>query len=111
MRTWDRTGCEFDSWQYHIPCSYSLQLLGFPLGSLGAYGLIVLKSICKKMTWNCFVCNLNHHPLHGFLPPKLSRVYNMRAREHDYQLPEKENSIHEKSFLIRIFFNVLTDYI
>ena len=47
-----------------------------------------------------------HHPLHGFLPPKLSRVYNMRAREHDYQLPEKENSIHEKSFLIRIFYNV-----
>ena len=41
-----------------------------------------------------------HHPLHGFLPPKLSMVYNMRAREHDYQLPEKKNSIHEKSFLI-----------
>ena len=31
-----------------------------------------------------------HPPLHGFLPPKLSRVYNMRSREHDYQLPEKK---------------------
>ena len=45
-----------------------------------------------------------HHPLHGFLPPKLSRVYNMRAREHDYHaVAWEKNSIHEKNFLIRIF--------
>ena len=29
-RTWNRTGCEFESWQcrIHIPCSYSLRLSG-----------------------------------------------------------------------------------
>ena len=33
---WDRTGCEFDSWQcrIYIPCSLSLRLLGSFLGSL-----------------------------------------------------------------------------
>ena len=46
----------------------------------------------------------DNHPLQSFLPPKLSRTYNMRARAHDYQLPLKQNSLHEKNFLIRMFY-------
>ena len=46
----------------------------------------------------------DNHPLQPFLPPKLSRTYNMRARAHDYQLPLKQNSLHEKNFLIRMFY-------
>ena len=42
-----------------------------------------------------------HYPLHYFLPPKLPMVYNMRSREHEYQLPEKNNSIHEKSIFYK----------
>ena len=35
---------------------------------------------------------------------QLSRPYNMRPREHEFQLHEKQNSIHERNFLIRIFY-------
>ena len=52
---------------------------------------------------NRIVTNV-HHPLQGFLPPRLSRPYNMRPREHEFQLPDKQNSIHERNFLIRIFY-------
>ena len=49
----------------------------------------------------------DNHPLQPFLPPKLSRTYNLRARDHDYQLPLKHNSIHERNFLIRMFYRKL----
>ena len=53
--------------------------------------------------FNRIVTNV-HHPLQGFLPSRLSRPYNMRPREHEFQLPDKQNSIHERNFLIRIFY-------
>ena len=34
----------------------------------------------------------------------ISRPYNMRPREHEFQLPDKQNSINERNFLIRIFY-------
>ena len=53
--------------------------------------------------FNRIVTNV-HHPLQGFLPPRLSRPYNMRPREHEFQIPDKQNSIHERNFFIRIFY-------
>ena len=49
---WDRTGCEFDSWQcqIYIPCSLSLRLLGSLRGSLGTYGLT--QKLCWKKIRN-----------------------------------------------------------
>ena len=45
-----------------------------------------------------------HHPLHGFLPPKLSRAYYMRSREYDYQLPEKITQFMRRVFLFEFFY-------
>ena len=56
--------------------------------------------------FNRIVTNV-HHPLQGFLPPRLSRPYNMRPREHEFQLPDKQIPIHEKNFLICIFYLVV----
>ena len=37
--------------------------------------------------------------LQGFLPLRLSRPYNMRPREHEFQLLDKQNAIHRKNFV------------
>jgi len=55
------------------------------------------------------VISNEHHPLRHLLPPKLSRAYNMRARDHEYQLPAKHNSVHECNFFIRIFYHQLNN--
>ena len=52
--------------------------------------------------FNRIVTNV-HHPLQGVLSPRLSRPYNMRPREHEFQLPDKQISIHEKTSLFAFF--------
>ena len=69
-------------------------------------GLPNFSELCRAADvalFNRIVTN-GHHPLQGFLPPRRSRPYNMRPRDHEFQLPDKQNSIHERNFLIRIFY-------
>ena len=49
-----------------------------------------------------------YHPLQGFLPQRLSRPYNMRPREHEFQFPDKQNSIHERKLPYSNFFFSIT---
>ena len=47
----------------------------------------------------------SQHPLQFLLPAKTQKTYNMRQRSHDFQLPIKHNSLFERNFLIRIFYD------
>ena len=57
-RTWDGTGCEFDSWQCriyiisHVHRAYDYSKLGSFRGSLSTYGLI--QKLCRKNELSSF---------------------------------------------------------
>ena len=44
------------------------------------------------------------HPLHQLLPPKVTRTYNLRTRNHPYLLPDKGDSLHQCNFMIRCLY-------
>jgi len=46
-----------------------------------------------------------NHCLYYLLPPTAYRSYNLRKRQHGYQLPHIEYNLHKNSFINRCLFN------
>jgi len=47
-----------------------------------------------------------NHCLHHLLPPTACRSYNLRKKQHGYQLPHTEYNLHKNSFINRCLFNL-----
>ena len=63
--------------------------------------------LCSKADTKFFssVDRNEQHILRSLLPPKRQKHYDMRGREHEYTLPEKNNNLYERNFLVRILYN------
>ena len=46
-----------------------------------------------------------NHCLYHLLPPRAHRSYNLRKRQHGYQLPQIEYNLYKNSFINRYLFN------
>ena len=44
------------------------------------------------------------HPLHRFLPPKVSRHHSLRKRVHGFELEGKGDSLTQRNFIYRIWY-------
>ena len=106
-------------WNYFQ--ALAISRLGYALSSWGSLitteqcgriNAFLKRSMKYGLTQKCFhIKPLSDNCLHSILPPTKSSLWNLRAREHNFELPVCNTIIRKQSFTHRcLFYNMISYY-
>ena len=69
-------------------------------------GGLNFEQICDDRDQKLFekVLNNKHHTLYRLLPPDKTHTHDVRPRLHNRSLPNKENNLFSKNFIVRLLY-------